>query len=67
MFDGLVVREEYFVNVWVDRPEVALEVGNESRDGCLGNGEYAPNNIPDPIFLPRGKVTSDDPTCIREQ
>ena len=67
MFDGLVVLEEYFVNVGVNRPEIALEVGNESRHGCLGNGEYAANNIADPIVLPQAKETSDDPTCIREQ
>ena len=39
MFDGLVVLEKDFVNVWVNRPEIALEVGNESRDCCLGNRE----------------------------
>ena len=59
--------EEYCVNVRVDRPEIALEVGNESRDRWLGNGEYAPDDIPDPIFLSQAKVTSDDPLCIREQ
>ena len=67
MFDGLVMLEKDIVNVRVDRPEIALEVGNESRDCCLGNREQAANNIPDPILLSRAKETSDDPTCIREQ
>jgi len=51
----------------VDRPEIAFEVANERRDRRLGNREQAANNIPDPILLSRPKVTSDDPTCIREQ
>ena len=55
MFDGLVVLEENCVDVWVDRPEIALEVGNQSGDGCLGNGEDAPDNIPDPIDPLRGQ------------
>jgi hypothetical protein len=67
MFDGLVVLEKDIVNVRVDRPEIALELANESRDRCLGNREQAADNIPDPILLARAEVTSDDPACIREQ
>jgi hypothetical protein len=62
MLDGLIVLEEYFVNVWVDWPEIAFKVGNENGDGCFGDGEDAPNNIPGPILLSQAKVASDDPT-----
>jgi hypothetical protein len=67
MLDGLIMLKEYSVNVRVDWQEIALEVGNESRDGILWNSEYAPNNIPDPVLLSQAKVTSDDPTRIRKQ
>jgi len=67
MFDRLVVLEKDVVNVWVDRPKIALEIGNQSRDSCLGNRQQPADNIPDPILLSRAKVTSDDPTWIREQ
>ena len=42
MFDDLVVLEKDFVNVRVDRPEIALEVGHESRDRWVGNREQRP-------------------------
>src|SRR5262245_55435043 len=67
MLHALVVLEKYFVDVRMDRPEIALEIGNENRHGCLRDGEDAADNVADPIFLPQAKVTSDDPACIREQ
>ena len=66
LFDGFVMLEEYLIDVWVDRPEIALEVRDESRDAGLGNGQDAPNDISNPIFLAQAKVPSDDPACIRE-
>ena len=65
--DGLVVLEENCVDVWVNRAEIAPEVGNQSDHGCLGNGEDAPDNIPDPVDFSGAEVTRNDPTRVREQ
>jgi hypothetical protein len=55
MFDDVVMLEKDIVNVWMDEPEIALEIGNESRDCDLGNRERATHNIPNPVFLSRPK------------
>ena len=39
MFDGRVVLAKDVVDVRMDRPEIALEVGQQGRDGRFGNGE----------------------------
>ena len=67
LYGSLVSFTPVSTNVWVDRPKIALEIGNQSRDSCLGNRQQPADNIPDPILLSRAKVTSDDPTWIREQ
>ena len=66
MLDGLVMLEKDVVDVRVDRPEIALEVGS-SVATCLGNGEQATDDIPDPVLLSRAKEPGNDPTCIRQQ
>src|SRR5580765_8278562 len=67
MFDYVEMFEENVTNVWMDGPEIALELGNESRDRRFWRGEYAINNISNAVFLPQSEKTSDDPTCVREQ
>ena len=65
--DRLVVLEEDVVDIRVPRPEVAVELGQEGRDVCHGDGQQPPDDVPDPVHLPGVEEPGDDSARIRQE